>query len=343
MYTNVFYFYRLNDIGGVETFYYNLARKYSKKDITIFYQQGAKEQVRRLQKLVRCLQYKGQKIECKRAFFNFNLDIIDNVEAEEYYQILHGDYKAMGLLPNSHPKITHYLACSKTAAESYTEITGREVTAVYNPVVAPEKPGKYLRLISATRLTSEKGKERIEKMANLLDEAGVHYTWEIFTDDKKAIENYNIVYRKPTMDIQPHIAAADWLVQLSDNEGYCYSVVEALMLGVPVIVTPCPVFKELGLNEKNSITIPFNFDEIPTDKIVEGLADFTYKPKKDLWKEYLGPEKSTYARDERADVKALLTYYDLKLQREVARREELVMPRDRAEYLADLNLVEILS
>ena len=39
-YTNTFYFQRLIQIGGIETFLYNIAKKYgAEKDITIFLQE----------------------------------------------------------------------------------------------------------------------------------------------------------------------------------------------------------------------------------------------------------------------------------------------------------------
>ena len=349
MYTNVFYFYKINDIGGIETFYQNLAEKYRDRDITIVYNVGAKEQIRKLAKKVRVLQWKeGMEITCKRAFFNFNLNIIDHVHAEEYFQIIHGDYKSMQIMPNRSPKIDTYLACSKVAAESFEELTGEKCKVVYNPAVW-HPSSKPLRLISTTRLTREKGKQRIEKMAQLLDEAGVVYTWEIFTDDKHAINNPSIVYRKPVMDIWPYIAEADWLVQLSDNEGYCYSVVEALMEGIPVIVTPCPVFKELGLDDTNSITLDWDFEQLPIDKILNGKRILgkkkfpEYKPPKDGWSAMLGKNKSTYNRSEVALIQCIQLYQDLQLNRIVNRGERIEMKRDRAEYLADLGLVEILS
>ena len=343
-YTNVFYFYKINDIGGIETFYQNLAEKYRDRDITIIYNVGAKPQIRKLAEKVRVLQYhEGMEIDCKRVFFNFNLNIIDHVHAEEYYQIIHGDYKSMGVMPNRSPKINKYLACSKVAADTFKELTGEECEVVYNPVV--EHTYVYpLRLISTTRLTREKGKQRIEKMSKLLDDAGVVYTWEIFTDDRHPIENRpNIVYRKPVMDVTPYLRDADWLVQLSDNEGYCYSVVEALQVGTPVIVTPCPVFKELGLNDENSITLDWNFTEIPIDEILEGKCALDYVPPDDRWGKLLGRNKSTYKRTESSTVRCSQSYWDIALERNVNRGEELQMLRNRAEYLADLGLVEILS
>ena len=190
---NIFYFRRINSIGGIETFFYYLAKKYENNDITIYYETGDTEQINRLKKYVRVRQYHGEKIKCDKAFFNFNLDIINNVDAKEYIQIAHGDYKAMKLKPNTHPKITKYLGVSKQVCETYKEITGYDTELCYNPIEL-EKPKRVLNLISATRLTPEKGKRRIKKLATLLENAGIPYIWTIFTDDVNAINNPNIVY-----------------------------------------------------------------------------------------------------------------------------------------------------
>jgi len=88
---------------------------------------------------------------------------------------------------------------------------------------------------------------------------------------------------KPTLNIMDEIVKADFLVQLSDNEGYCYSVVEALANGIPVIKTPIPVFDEIGLDDTNSITLNFdcsNYKEV-IDKIVNTHFNFTYTTKED--------------------------------------------------------------
>ena len=87
----------------------------------------------------------------------------------------------------------------------------------------------------------------------------------------------------PKLDIQNEIVKADFLIQLSDNEGYCYSVIEALTNNIPVIVTPVPVFKELKINETNSIILNFdcsNLDEV-INKIQTKKFNFTYKAPED--------------------------------------------------------------
>lgn len=341
---NVFYFSYLNKIGGTESFFYYLAKKYKSYDITIFYKDGDKEQIKRLAKYVRVKKYTGEKIKCKKIFFNYSLDIIDNVEAEEYIQLLHGDYKAMNVKPNTNPKLTKYLGVSKQVCKSFTELTEIEAKLAYNPIVI-DKPKKVLNLVSATRLTAEKGKDRIVKLAKLLNEANIPYIWTIFTNDTKAINIPNVVYMEPRLDIINFIANADYLVQLSDNEGYCYSVVEALSVGTPVIVTDIPVFKEIGLNSKNSFTLDFDLDKVPLDKIYKGLEPFEYKPKADTWSKYLVKGKSTYQEEQKTIVKIKIinTFYDLELKREVRKGETIEVSKVRADYLIENKVAELLK
>ena len=307
-YKNIFYFSYLNKIGGIETFFYYLSKKYKDWDITIFYQAGDINQIKRLKQYVRVNKYKGEHIKCDKAFFCFNLDIIDNVEAKEYIQIAHGDYKSMGLKPNIHPKITKYVGVSNQVCNTYKEVTGYETETVYNPIEL-DKPKKVLNLISATRLTKEKGKDRIIKLAKIFDDAQIPYLWTIFTDDINAIDNPNIIYMKPRLDIINYIANADYLVQLSDNEGFCYSVVEALCVGTPVIVTECPVFKELGVTNNNGFILDFDLSNIPINDIYNGLPEFKYSPKEDNWYNILEKGNSTYK--EELEMKYLVEALDI--------------------------------
>lgn len=341
---NVFYFRYINAIGGIESFFYYLAKKYNDYDITIYYQTGDKEQIKRLQQYVRVKKYRGEHIICDKIFFNFNLDIIDNVEAKEYIQIAHGDYKAMGIKPNLNPKITKYLGVSKQVCDTYKEVTGHNTELIYNPIVL-EKPKKVLNLISATRLTAEKGRKRMIKLGKLLDEAGIPYLWTIFTNDVNKIDNPNMVYVKQRLDITNYIANADYLVQLSDNEGYCYSVIEALSVGTPVIVTDCPVFRELGVDKSNGFILDFDLNNVPIKSIYKGLPKFEYKPKEDNWQDYLVKSKSTYKDDLKklVKIKCIVPYYDMQRNEFITRNHEPYLVTGlRAEELLDLGLVELV-
>ena len=346
MYKNVFYFGNINAIGGIETFFWHLARKYKDWDITILYKTGDQQQIRRLEQFVRVVQYTGQKIVCEKAFFNYNADIIDNVEAQEYNLILHADYKAQNIQPLPlYPKINHYYACSNLVKETFEELSGVKVETLYNPFI-PEKPQKYLRLISAQRLTAEKGRDRIEILANALNRANVPFIWQIFTNSKLPFSCPNIVLCKPKLDIISDVASADYLVQLSDTEGYSYSIVEALSVGTPVIITDIPVAKEIGVvNGKNGFIVPFDMSNLPIEEIRNGLPPFTYKPREDKYGKILAKGESSYQKElkEMVTVECINTYLDLEFNRMMTVGERWQVNKVRAGKLLAINGVKIID
>ena len=310
-YTNIFYFDHLNKIGGVETFFYEIAKKYCDNDITVLYSFGDLKQIRRLKKLIRVIKYTGQKIECKKAFFNYNLTPINNIKAEKYYEIIHANYKDLGIYPNINIKINEYIGVSQSVCDTFTELTGLPCTLCYNPITI-EKPKRVLYLISATRLTREKGKDRILKLANALDKAEIPYIWTIFTNDTKEIKHPRIIFMEPELNIRDYIAKADYTVQLSDTEAYCYTMIESLMLKVPIIVTNWPCLKELDIDEKCGFILPFDMQNIPVQEIYNKKIEVNYKPKKDNWGNIIEKSKSTYKEELTAkyEVEALKTYQD---------------------------------
>lgn len=341
---NVFFHKNFLKIGGIETFFYYLAQKYKDKDITIYYITGDVEQIKRIAKYVRIIKWTGERIKCKRLFITYQHDILPYVDFEELYFVAHADYKYQGIAPFVDDRVTKYFGVSKAVADTYAEISGKKVDVCYNPLVIGEKK-KVLHLISATRLSREKGGERIETLANLLDERGIPFTWEIYTDDVKKMKSPNIVFRKPNLNIQPFISDADYLVQLSDTEGYCYAVWESLAMGTPVIVTDLPVFKEMGVvNGKNGFILNKDMTDIDIDSIYNGLEPFTYKPKQDKWAKMLGTAKTTYSIDLSTNerVRCIMAYYDLEFDRLVKNGEIFVVNKPRADLLKSKKLIEVL-
>ena len=315
---NIFFVSNFNVIGGVETFIFELARKYRNYDITVIYKTGDINQINRLKKYVRVIKFNNQKFKCEKAFFNYETSIIDSIEAKEYIQIIHAMFKTqVNLTPRIHPKITKYLCVSEKAGQEWEELTGFKPILCRNPLtIAEEEKQPILYLISATRLTIEKGKNRMIKLAQKLDEAGVKYLWLIFTNDTKAIDNPNIIYMPPRLDIRPFIAGIKdkgYGVQLSDCEGDCYFTRECEGLGVPLIVTPIPSFKEQGLiNGKNCYYVPFDMKDIPIEDIINKIPKYESYVRGDIWNEILEPGESTYQEELNTlyKVEALETYQE---------------------------------
>ena len=348
MMTNVFYFDQINSIGGIETFFYQLGKKYGKDyDITLFYRTGDAKQVQRLSQYIRVRKYKdGMTIRCKRAFVTFYSDILDHIEADEYYQMLHGDYTAMQIYPKDHAKIGQRIAVSELVRDSYLAAKGIDSIVSHNPYTA-DKPRKVLNLVSATRLTKEKGWERMLVLASALDNAGIPFQWTVYTDNpNKPCGNPSITLKPPRLDVLDFIANADYYVQLSDCEGYCYSVVEALCAGTPVIITDFPVAHEIGvINGKNGFILPMNMTDLPIADICKGVKKFKYEAPTDKWGGLLARGAPDFKGEatEMVLVRCRKYYFDLLNNRHMNYGEEWNVTRQRAEYLESLNLVDIME
>lgn len=247
--------------GGIETWLYNIATLYGKThDITIYYDTADKDQLHRLAKLVRCVQYYGQKIECDIGIWCYDFLGRSTTKAKKSIHIVHADYSYNYKFNFKIPEVLdvdEIYAVSEIAARSARRLFKRPVTVLYNPVL-PLVNKEPMQIVSGTRLTLEKGLERMKLLAKALDDACVDYKWTIYTPSYKTTAPFskNIVFKKPVISMLRKIKDADFMVQLSDTESFGYSIVEAMVLGTNLVVTNIPVLKELGINQDNAIIVP---------------------------------------------------------------------------------------
>ena len=346
---NVLYFPGFNSVGGIETFCYEMGLKYGKGfDITVVYQHGDPTMMKHIAEVCRVIRYKpGDKIICDVFIFGYGYEILDHVEAKEYIQTFHADYICRHLNPCFDKRITKRLAVADNTTNGIREHFewAKDIETMYNPYT-PKKPRKVLNLISATRLTPEKGFDRMVTLADALDEAGVQFHWTVYTDKPREFPNRSVAVMPCRLDILDFIADADYLVQLSDTEGYSYSIVEALAVGTPVICTAFPVAEEQGVvNGKNGWILPMDMKNLPIEGIAKGLKRTKTPPRESHYETILSPGECDYAQDLDAEVtvRVIKIYHDLERGEVMTVKTEFNVRRDRAEYLADLGLVEILE
>ena len=148
-----------------------------------------------------------------------------------------------------------------------------------------------------------------------LVDAGIPYIWTIFTNDTRVIQHPKIIFMEPQLNIRDYIAKADYTVQLSDTEAYCYTMIESLLLNVPVIVTPWACLKELNITNDYGFILPFDMTNIPVDEIYNKKFNFKYNLKPDNWNQILELSKSTYKEELNSiyTVEALSVYQNNKL------------------------------
>lgn len=251
----------IQEIGGIETWVYNLANLYgSQYDITLYYGTIHKSQLLRLAPFIKCKEYLTQSVKCDVALFCYDLMGYDEVEADRKAYIIHADHSAVWSNMLQPPEDCELFAVSKVAQEGAKNITGRDVGLLYNPVL-PDTPRK-LKLVSGTRLTTEKGLWRMETLAAELDRQGVAYEWDIYTSSYEIKPfSSSVVFKKPVQDFHPIIRDCDYVVQLSDTESFGYSIVEALVLNRGLIVTDLPVLRELDIHSDKAIIIPLHLKD----------------------------------------------------------------------------------
>jgi len=357
---NLYYFREICPIGGVETFFYEIAKKYNKKDILIYYDKADEYQLKRLKKLVRCKKrIPGEKIVCDRAYFNYNIDCIDDVESTENYYafVIHAVYQKLGYTKEelqkitNHQKINHFIAVSNYASEKFYEWTGKKAEVCYNPLTL-EEPGKVKIIVSACRLDdSVKGGKATIELIKALDNytenhPDKHYLWLIFTNTNTRVnvESKNMVIMKPRVDIRPYIKMASFVAQLSDDmETYCYTLNEAWGYGIPTISTPLTVKKELPIPPGADIELAFDYsnaDEVARQIFETDIKPFKYDIPEDNWSHIFKDIESKYEEELRMKykVRALPKYKELNvddknLQRIPEPGEEFEVTKERLDVL----------
>lgn len=344
---NVLYFPNFNVIGGIETFCYEFGLMYGKEyDITVIFQSGDAGMMKKIAETCRVIRYReGDEIECDTFIFGYGHEIIEHVKAKRIIQTFHADYINRHLNPCMDKRITDRFGVADNTTNGIREHFdwAKDIVTMYNPYT-PKKPRKVLKLVSATRLTAEKGFDRMVTLAEKLDEAGIPFHWLVFTDKPREFPNPSVTVLPARHDVLDFVADADYLVQLSDTEGYSYSIVEALSVGTPVIATEIPVAAEQGVvNGKTGFILPFDMSEIPVDAIYKGLRKFTYTPRESHYETVLAKGKAKYAEDRKdtVTVQARVRYNDLEQGRVMNVGDLFDVKPERADLLIGKGLVEI--
>lgn len=335
---NVFYMHRLSAIGGVESYFYYMSKLY---DMEVYYTEADVEQVKRLAKNIPVHKYTGKPIECDRLFSNYNFSA--TTTAKEKYHIIHYDPLNVGF-GTTYQDGWKYIGVSKVACKGFKEKTGHEAELIYNPVpIEKPKVEKYkkLTLISMTRLTSEKGGNRINQLARMLDQKGIDYEWHVYTNRTRfAFASPHIIVHEQNLNLMEEVAKSSWLVQLSDCESFGLSVCESLIVGTPVIITDLEAFKEIGcIHGKNACICDMAMKNVDIDMIVKGLSTFKYEPPKCEWDKYLSRDKK-YNPDELVEVTTLKRWWDLETDNHYPRNHKVKVRQARASELEAKGIVE---
>ena len=336
----------LSLIGGIETAIYNLCKElHNNYNITFFYDTADPHQLLRLKKLVKCVKYNNQKINCdKFIMYGFNpTKILNTVTAKEIIQQVCCDVKAINFNQPVDRRVHSIFADSKASAESFKLARNQKCGVLHNLFTSTERK-RVLHLMTASRLSWEKGYDRMKIMAKRMHDLKIPFTWEVFTNDKPNEEIDGMYFRKPRLNVQEYMNGKDYGVQLSETESWCCTATEFLLAGIPMVLTDFPSAYEQIKEGKNGFIL--NRDLTNLDLTLQKMYDskFTYVdyviPSESEWKKLLGKKHVSdynYESSGYIAVKSKLNYFDTALQRNVSVGEIFEVPQDRATLLSGEN------
>ena len=325
-------------VGGITTFIHNFCqhmRKYY--DIIVVYERMEPAQAERLSSIVRIEKYDPSKsIYCDTLILNRLTDrILPNIIYKQSVQICHACRQVKYRIPQDRDILINV---SEAAKKSWGKEAEKGIV-IHNISYPQKKP--CLMLVSATRVkTTDKGQNdiRMKKLAELLEGADIKYIWLNFADSKLQDMPKSFINMPATTDIQPYIAKADYLVQLSDTEAFCYSAIEALENNTAVLITPISVLPELGIEDGvNGYIIPFDMKFDP--KKLLNVPEFEYEYDNEeiikKWRKILGNKKpeQKYTPPVLVDMICLHQYFDTELKRTVRKGEKIRTTEQRVQLV----------
>lgn len=285
----VVYTREVKKVSGIQTFERNFCKSMRfDNEVIYLYNTGDSEKLLEIEASgVKCVQNRGQLIEADICIYSSALlgHPEPNVRARKSIQIVHADMKKWhpGYKPR---KVDYHVAVGEAVKENLKKDFNIDSIVIPNPLWL-NRGDRVLRLMTASRIAKEKGFERIVEIAKRLKSANKKFIWEIYGSGATSYQNQlfyslqkagiNEVHFMGAKDqIQSYMEVNDYVVQLSDHEGYCYSIYEALQVGVPVIVTNWPGVEKVVKHGKNGYIIDMELSNFSVNEIYEIPGSFKF-------------------------------------------------------------------
>lgn len=265
--------------GGVYTFDLNFVQTFGKSnEILYIYEGGDLDKLETIAAHATLVKNSGQEIDADICIYSSLSQAAHQIKAKKYVQMLHADYDHWNIKYKP-VRIDCHVAVGESVKSSFKLLQpNTDVVAIPNIIVKPEVVRKALRLITVSRIDEGKGFDRLPIMAKFIKNAGIPFSWELYGEGpRNFIENlkYELAYlpevvlmgARPHDQVLSYVMGADYVVQLSDSEGYCYSIHEALTVCTPVIVTDWEGVRESVRDGVNGYVVAKNLSGFDPHKI----------------------------------------------------------------------------
>ena len=270
-------------IGGIETAIKNMAKAFQDRNLVFIVKQyDDEESLFDLGKNHKVIldspenRYQGDVL----LIMNFDgaAFIGDRAKAKKVYEFCHCDWNGLKEI-NCKLKLSKYpgakyIAVSETCKKGLKDVWGENSTVVTN-ILLPTDIAKPISFLFMSRATEEKGVDVLLDMLKKFDEAGKDYVVFLCSQiyqakpeiQRRITANGKIVIIPASRYANKLLLAADYLVQMSSSESYCYAVREALGAGVPCIVSDIPELRKVIKDGKNGYVVKRDLSNLDIDKI----------------------------------------------------------------------------
>ena len=286
----------LNDIGGIETAMANMSAAFPEANFCFVINSHASNAEAQI---LRLAQNHDVLIDRNGKHYNGDIALIftpimqsvpfERIHCPIVYQFIHSDIGKLMEMEQWHdfrwqpnPKVKKVISVSETAKDSLKQALGVDSEVLANILAEPSKRPVFLCL---SRATPEKGIDRLLKMVQAFDRAGKDYvlylcsTLDPYGQYYHELKNSShVVLVEPNPYNDSLMRCADYLVQLSSCESYCYSVHQATAQGVPVIGTNIPEIAKVVTDGKNGYLLNLDMSNLDVEKIFNKIPRPKAKP-----------------------------------------------------------------
>lgn len=290
------YISNLNSIGGVETFAINLCNR---TGFDLIFDNSSFNSLKKIKNNAYRINYQAKEYDVLIISSAWGKNP-DGIKAKKYVQMIHADYKAYifgwNFKYSKLPYTTHHVAVGNHVAKQFEIVTSLKIDKVIHNLLTDEKVSKptvdksTLRLVTLSRFSSEKGFDRMIELADMI---GVPFIWDVYGDFSTAygqkirhkMDKFNLkgVTAEP-LKVMPNY---HYVVQLSNTEGFPYSVYESLQCKTPVISTNYPSVHELLEDGKNGYILPMDLSGFEKIYNVPTIKTFVEKSTEKDWFTFL--------------------------------------------------------
>lgn len=280
----VIYSHNLRVISGIQTwernFILSLRNLY---DIKLIYRTANTKRLQEFKEFVECIEYNGQEIECDICIYSSTIRKTPKIKAKYYIQVIHADINKWD--PSYKPDgIDLHVAVSEEVQRVLKE---RNIESIVIPnIVRSDTWVRPLRLATISRIAEGKGFERIVEVAKKLKAENIPFIWEIYGggsgQDRVYLENLKqqlvdipeVAFLGAKESVLSYIRHVDYVVQLSDHEGFCYAIYESLDIGIPVIVTNWRGVDKVVKNGINGYVLEMDLSNLDVKTLYRDIPKF---------------------------------------------------------------------